>query len=899
MDQWRPKLGAGFDPLALDLSVEEAYLLSLIDGRTSLAQLRELSDRSHEEVVAALQHLVALGVVDGNTAPAELHETFDLKASLALEGLFDEPGTIDPMADEISAGASLEDDDDLDDWDDDTNMDIPAVATEDRTEQASLKDLGLGDGRFGEPEPTEVGSPSPEDFAAMEDAQQIPEFLPPDLSLDEDWPSDGDTPVPTDLADLTAEGPAFIFPRDATADADLIADQEPVLDWEDDGDTPPEIDLDALAVSPELDSPPPASSRGVNSPPPRSHLGEAGQDRDSDDEDVDVAEASEEDLGIWYGSRDLKDGGGVEVDSEVVPLPGSGALGPAAATTSRPGEDDPNAALRDADDVSVSPELEALLQKMENEDRDPHARRGPEAVSVEDETRASAGITPHLEPSAGAGDDDAMRSLQGLPATGDSEVSEDPEDRTRVGGGSSNITGEEDPDEDIQLSPGRGAVGHHDEEITVMLDVPGDDDDDEEEISLVLGDGADDDEMEIPLVPSDGIADDEEELAVAFEVDAGGAAVDEEEFVVELASASGDGDDEDIQSLLAAAAAQLDEEVVVSAGGVALAGADGDDEYGAEDEEEENQLALHDMMKIAADAGRDSFSRPRGPSITLEQTHVLESDEPVSGLDIELQPVEDPDLVLVPIEEPPAGPELEETDHPFPSLELVEQALGQDGMVLFDDLRTMPLRERFNLVRQAEGTLLRALCLDPNPRVICELIGQPSFGIEHACLVARWQTNPEVLNELQLRDTLVADSRVQVALLDNPAAPGSMIAPMLDDMTAMQLHQLCVREDLAHESRVAAAYALRDRYAELPPHQRVELIFMTEGECLLLAALPVDEDVTDLLCGQKFASPTLIANLASYAGTPMRVLQRLYGQPVVLDNPELKTLLRGNPNWPQ
>ncbi len=63
MAHWKPRLAAGVDLRALNLTPEQGFLLSRLDGNTTVTELAALTHASEADVRASLEHLTALGAV--------------------------------------------------------------------------------------------------------------------------------------------------------------------------------------------------------------------------------------------------------------------------------------------------------------------------------------------------------------------------------------------------------------------------------------------------------------------------------------------------------------------------------------------------------------------------------------------------------------------------------------------------------------------------------------------------------------------------------------------------------------------------------------------------------------------------------------------------------------------
>jgi len=70
MSEWKPKTKSSVDVTKLELTGEEGFVLSRIDGTTSVANLSHVTGMSSEKVDAILGKLMKAGVLEGESTPA-------------------------------------------------------------------------------------------------------------------------------------------------------------------------------------------------------------------------------------------------------------------------------------------------------------------------------------------------------------------------------------------------------------------------------------------------------------------------------------------------------------------------------------------------------------------------------------------------------------------------------------------------------------------------------------------------------------------------------------------------------------------------------------------------------------------------------------------------------------
>jgi len=112
MTDWKPRLRAGLRWESLQLTAEEGFLLSRVDGSTSVEGLRHLTGLSHGQLSAMLARLSASGALE----PAPTHSPADVTATalhVRVDFTFEE--TPQQVRHDIDEGDDLDGDDDDDD----------------------------------------------------------------------------------------------------------------------------------------------------------------------------------------------------------------------------------------------------------------------------------------------------------------------------------------------------------------------------------------------------------------------------------------------------------------------------------------------------------------------------------------------------------------------------------------------------------------------------------------------------------------------------------------------------------------------------------------------------------------------------------------------------------------
>jgi hypothetical protein len=203
----------------------------------------------------------------------------------------------------------------------------------------------------------------------------------------------------------------------------------------------------------------------------------------------------------------------------------------------------------------------------------------------------------------------------------------------------------------------------------------------------------------------------------------------------------------------------------------------------------------------------------------------------------------------------------------------------------------------------AAGTLpdpdLSALCFDPLPAVIREVLSNPKTGLLHVRLIAAHHTNAIGLQGIATHHAFLMDPEVQRLLLRNIQTPDSMVRNFFASRRLSDIFRFTTSHDLPDRHRDTARDSLRRRYATARPEERVDLLVITEGRTL--AAFPglgLDGGTVALLCARGPLSVALIENLARWPGTPPKLVAHLLKQPLLRQYPSLKQAVRRHPNCP-
>ncbi len=253
------------------------------------------------------------------------------------------------------------------------------------------------------------------------------------------------------------------------------------------------------------------------------------------------------------------------------------------------------------------------------------------------------------------------------------------------------------------------------------------------------------------------------------------------------------------------------------------------------------------------------------------------------------------------ITEPDARVPEEEPDisEPEPEAGAEEDAAGTHRKLFETTLRQLTADERAVMARTAVEPELSALCYDPLPAVIHELLDNPQFGLVQARLVATHHRMAPGLEAVAARGAFAADAGVRRALLRNPQLSAGLMRRLYGNRRLMEQYQLTTSRDLPEHTRRTARELMRARFQSAEADERVEVILKTEGRCLQsLAGLPVDGKTASRLSSRTYSSTLLVQNIARWAAAPPMLISHLLKQDLVRRSPQLRMALQRHPNAP-
>jgi hypothetical protein len=250
---------------------------------------------------------------------------------------------------------------------------------------------------------------------------------------------------------------------------------------------------------------------------------------------------------------------------------------------------------------------------------------------------------------------------------------------------------------------------------------------------------------------------------------------------------------------------------------------------------------------------------------------------------------------------PPAPPAAALARPPAAGVASDNEAFGSTHRQLFETrFHPRPEDERAALAKNAEDPDLSALCFDPVPAVIHEVLKNPRMGLGHARLIAAHHRNPVGLDAVAARPAFLSDREVQRLLLRNSQSSEPLIRRLLASKPLPQIYVSCQSPELPERHRTTARSVLRSQFSSASPDERVHLILTSEGRALgTLSGLTIDGRTVALLCARTLTSPLLVENLASWPATPPALIAHLLKQPLVRQSQALNLRLRRHPNCPR
>jgi hypothetical protein len=215
------------------------------------------------------------------------------------------------------------------------------------------------------------------------------------------------------------------------------------------------------------------------------------------------------------------------------------------------------------------------------------------------------------------------------------------------------------------------------------------------------------------------------------------------------------------------------------------------------------------------------------------------------------------------------------------------------------ELRHLGRDERIARARVARGDDLAGFCLDPDPAVIRAILENDEAGLPEARLIAAHHVDPDGLGALVRRSDFSNDDSVRRLLYRNHQLTEALLRRLLGSRPLREIHRVASSREVADRSLGVVRSLFRERFLQVEPGERVEILFASEGRVLsLLIGLALDEATAALFCRRSCGSVAMIRNLASFPGMHPQMVVHLLRQPVVSRTPHLRRALLAHPNCP-
>ena len=203
------------------------------------------------------------------------------------------------------------------------------------------------------------------------------------------------------------------------------------------------------------------------------------------------------------------------------------------------------------------------------------------------------------------------------------------------------------------------------------------------------------------------------------------------------------------------------------------------------------------------------------------------------------------------------------------------------------------------LASTGSGEQLSALCFDARPSIVGCILKNPHASLEQARLIAAHHASATGLGMLFMRAEFMRDPEVQRRLWKNPQLNDAQIRQLTATKRLLDVWKLSVGHEVTEKSKHALMRELRTKFSSAPAEERVELIFKTEGRCLMgLSGVPADGRTTALLCARTYSSMLLVQNISHWAAAPPALIAHLLKQPMVMRQSQLMRKLQAHPNAP-
>lgn len=215
------------------------------------------------------------------------------------------------------------------------------------------------------------------------------------------------------------------------------------------------------------------------------------------------------------------------------------------------------------------------------------------------------------------------------------------------------------------------------------------------------------------------------------------------------------------------------------------------------------------------------------------------------------------------------------------------------------EFHPLPEDQRIELASKLPTKKLLAMCYDPSSKVIKAIFENAQAGLAHARMVATHHRSGAGLDIICTRGDFNRDPQVQRKVLRNPMLPENALRRILMAKRLPEIYKFTNDRDVPDRSRASSRGILKRRFSTAQPEERVELIWQTEGRCLMaLSGCNLDSKTTAMLCGRNIASVMLIQSFARFPATPPSLVAHILKQPMVKRQKHLRNMLIKHPNCP-
>jgi len=206
---------------------------------------------------------------------------------------------------------------------------------------------------------------------------------------------------------------------------------------------------------------------------------------------------------------------------------------------------------------------------------------------------------------------------------------------------------------------------------------------------------------------------------------------------------------------------------------------------------------------------------------------------------------------------------------------------------------------RISRAQKERGAMLSALCLDRNPAIIREIMGNQNVTVKQAQIIARYHTTTIGLSALGKKNSFLFDHQLRRYLTRSQHAPVLLLRRAIEKLSMVQCFSLGLSREVTDKAKRQSRETLRILFSQAPQDERVQLILRTEGRCLkTLNGLTLGGKTIALLCRKSQFSSILIRNLCSFSGLTPMLIRHLFRQTIVRSNFGLKKLLLRHSNCP-